>query len=1004
MDPRSKTGDAPATRRMSVEPAVSTSASTVADDEIVATACPFPCSVVMPPAHTLKSYSELDLYLKQSDLIHKAFKSRFGTKKCTTTTDDVGTDSQLSDFLPTINKRDKRDDFIAALIGELLDPYPNNVRLAVLLSSLVTAHASKLKVADPLRPELELEGDCILLELWFRELSSEFVRLHPDDPVNSPSQDLLKQILHSHIEDWKSAIDSLAKPTTENDDHMPKEYQKNVASAFGSTYHDHFNARDAYVNKLLGHVTTWQNESDDYNAPYTSLINASMMGKSRLVKQISDVIPTIYICVRKNSPGMTDSDDGYPKRSPDAVHDYLKGWPKYKHDEMTLERYAILVEHYYVGIFIGILHAIREWTDPCDPITGKWRQFYDPNSNYDLHLLRQRLGYHLAEPGQPRQAKFRVEVEPDEDGERFWTFAAKAARGLPYFKDNELGDRMKTEFLEAWHIVKPYLSVGGSEADRPRTMLLIVWDEARSLVEEQVQYLNRFVGTAESSLSVPEDVSVFIMLRRALRSLARVSPERFEIFNIFTDTTSLSRIGNFQACRDFQACRNWSSGRTVIMDHAPPNSKMFDPIVVLPGIDSAAYNLKVTVKTKEVQQPGRLLKFSRPGWSLWAGSGSGNAQLAHKKLFNQARSELSPLFDPRTKMKNNRLKIYDDDKLRFLACICCRLAIQTGSYVTSKLVSSHMMALLRVGENHENHDQLESSYLSEPVLAEAAAEATGRYGWVLPLKILVSEMRAGVVWKGFRGEFVTRALVMIAMEDAQRSRLKERLIQDAEDERHQWRAGRHQSYRRSYWDWSQVVTVSSFLDALLQNPVNKRSDSPQSPKRVRQQNYSSEKFDDAGDDDDAHIIETPDKYPEPRGTDDHVLPNLLDDMPKEFKKLEPASIETILDGRVFFNHWVVLEYPQIRPSTIVKAWNRCAALVAKDGVRGVDFLIPVLLNEESIPEADRKQFEELQLFGRPWTIDNERFAERFVSYILRPKADWIRFPGSAEPISRIVSQ
>jgi hypothetical protein len=315
-----------------------------------------------------------------------------------------------------------------------------------------------------------------------------------------------------------------------------------------------------------------------------------------------------------------------------------------------------------------------------------------------------------------------------------------------------------------------------------------------------------------------------------------------------------------------------------------------------------------------------------------------------------------------------------------------------------------MMALLRVGENH---DQLESSYLSEPVLAEAAAEATGNYGWVLPLKILVSEMRAGVVAKGFRGEFVTRALVMIAMEDAQRTRMNEREIEDGtvsqatRDKTHKPRK------RRPYWDWSQVVTVSSFLDALLQNPVNKRSDSPPPPdqvhkrsdsppppKRVKRQN-SSEKFDDAADDDDAHVdVETPDKDPEPLDTDDHVLPNLLNNMPKEFKKPAPASIETILDGRVFFNHWLVLEYPQIRPSTIVKAWNRCAALVAKDGARGIDFLIPVLLKEESIPEADRKQFEKLQLFGKPWTIDNEKLAEKFVSYILiQTKNRLDSFPG-----------
>ena len=123
MDPRSKTGNAPATRRMSVESAVSASTESVADDEVVAMACPFPCSVVMPSGRRLKSYSELDLYLERSDLIHKVFKSRFGTKKCTTTTDDVGTDSQLFDFLSTITE-DTHTDFACSIEDKIFELNP----------------------------------------------------------------------------------------------------------------------------------------------------------------------------------------------------------------------------------------------------------------------------------------------------------------------------------------------------------------------------------------------------------------------------------------------------------------------------------------------------------------------------------------------------------------------------------------------------------------------------------------------------------------------------------------------------------------------------------------------------------------------------------------------------------------------------------------------------------------------------------------------------------------
>src|SRR5579859_2491315 len=131
MDLRLKTGEVPATGPMSVEPAepaLSTSASTesVAVDENVAATSPFPFSVVMPPGHEVKNYRELDSYLKQSDLIHEAFKSRFGTKKGTTATDDVGTGSQLFDFLSTISENDKRAIFKDSLGDELWSICPGN--------------------------------------------------------------------------------------------------------------------------------------------------------------------------------------------------------------------------------------------------------------------------------------------------------------------------------------------------------------------------------------------------------------------------------------------------------------------------------------------------------------------------------------------------------------------------------------------------------------------------------------------------------------------------------------------------------------------------------------------------------------------------------------------------------------------------------------------------------------------------------------------------------------
>jgi hypothetical protein len=100
-----------------------------------------------------------------------------------------------------------------------------------------------------------------------------------------------------------------------------------------------------------------------------------------------------------------------------------------------------------------------------------------------------------------------------------------------------------------------------------------------------------------------------------------------------------------------------------------------------------------------------------------------------------------------------------------LACLGSWLAIQTGPHVTAtkELVASHMMTLKRVGVNH---DHLETRYLSEPILAEAAAAGTANHGWTKPLEALVPEMRHGIVDRGYRGEFITKVLLCMAVEVA----------------------------------------------------------------------------------------------------------------------------------------------------------------------------------------------------------------------------------------------
>jgi hypothetical protein len=161
------------------------------------------------------------------------------------------------------------------------------------------------------------------------------------------------------------------------------------------------------------------------------------------------------------------------------------------------------------------------------------------------------------------------------------------------------------------------------------------------------------------------------------------------------------------------------------------------------------------------------------------------AAVAAKKLTKGSPSEVDRYF---------RQPLNETTKALMLALMGCRIAIQTGSYVflVQELVASHMMVLAKVENNRE---QLEGCYPSEPILAEASSAVTARNGWTKPLQTLIASLRHGIVQNGFRGEFVTKVLLCMTMEDC----LRRSAHDDSED----------------YFPYSRPVSVNDFLSALL---------------------------------------------------------------------------------------------------------------------------------------------------------------------------------------------
>ncbi len=88
-----------------------------------------------------------------------------------------------------------------------------------------------------------------------------------------------------------------------------------------------------------------------YIAPYTTLITSSMMGKTRLMKEMSRHIPSVYICLRKAGSS------GYPLRTP-TLADWIESGVITQHD---FRRPRIMHDYpFYLPTlkFAALLHSL----------------------------------------------------------------------------------------------------------------------------------------------------------------------------------------------------------------------------------------------------------------------------------------------------------------------------------------------------------------------------------------------------------------------------------------------------------------------------------------------------------------------------------------------------------------------------------------------------------------------------------------------------------------------
>lgn len=489
-----------------------------------------------------------------------------------------------------------------------------------------------------------------------------------------------------------------------------------LTQAFTAVYVNRATIIASYIREVCECFDTWQRNF--IYAAYFAIIQASMVGKSRMVLEAAEDVYTIYICLRP------ESSTGYPPRS--ALASLLDasdvGSP-------TADAYSLNM----LNFIVACQQVLLDWvTETDDPTPIGWKKF--------------QLGDGL------KGTEFAKRVRTVMVERQTWD---KAKISKQYREQTEKLDQWNKgptghfKFIQKKHESdQSSLGFGKSEIDQfKKFRLVLAIDEARALLFREIEL-----------------VSLFRLFRRVLKD--QIFKDKCALTTTFLDTNA--KLSNFSPSN-----KNDPSLRLL-----SESSKLFRPFWQIAawfypwdGQDATVIQELVTAICEKNEEKSydaakkSLFKLGRMQWSSYvdAVDVEESVNVARAKLLNGA-----------DLVKSTSLEevFTDAASLAVISCLTL-LPVAPSSSLTSEISSSHMALVVAVDENRES---LITSYASEPILVEAAYHAlffnreqagevtTERCFEVLGmvLKKLPHLFRRGDTGPGERGEFMMRLYLVLA--------------------------------------------------------------------------------------------------------------------------------------------------------------------------------------------------------------------------------------------------
>ena len=679
---------------------------------------------------------------------------------------------------------------------------------------------------------------------------------------------------------------------------------------------------DAYHEDPKAHV-----------APYTSLITSSMMGKSRLMKEMSKYIPCVYICLRSGASGSS----GYPQRSFRIAQWFEEPLnniaPSLKDEVMQADFEHHLPPLKYAAFLLSLITSLAKLANTDN----------DDLFQHELHIERTDLRWmweFFAEP---------PNISTEKQADMFWDEVISNATDIFRTQFNTYMRYITVDFRNKISARYEELESAFQRwVPDDNFTLILLFDEARRLCDISAYDGKKILGDdcyneQGHRISVPESETAFIFsIFRALRRASRFTllcEQKIRIFSLFTDTAS--RISDFQPHAAFDR-----SSR--IFTRYPPGIKQFEPIFAFTSLDAHAQlhcNGRCLSDIHEVSDPERLIKFGRAGWySTYVGRMKEEGyffdmatltMFAGNKLLclpYDSQSDLEELVRKESARMSSTLK------LKLLALLAVRLDIAAGPFTTEagELVASHLAVLIDV---KPDHSYLKTAYSSEPILAAVAARHIAHIGWHAPLKALCHYIDSAVVSSGFRGELLTKVICLITMDEVIRS--ADNLPKSPPNPRRQsTKASSNAEHRPPSRSADQA---RNFTETPPASAPEFRPTTPVTPYRWR---YAQP----------VRVIQFLDHFlAAPRGYASFSSAlTKRDDL-----CLNSSKLDQFLNGYVFFNHFMSLD-TRLSIEIVARAWNRGVALSCKDYTKGFDYVIPVMLAQPGTETAFGPMFD-------PWT-------------------------------------